>query len=92
MLWLWQDIVSMFEIYFKVTPPNDKVGSGETQLFEPELFVRRETREAQNPNPESITNWAFNEHEYDASGSAEEQEEMERESEISVHQLLFWDL
>ncbi|PFX21285.1 hypothetical protein AWC38_SpisGene14202, partial [Stylophora pistillata] len=72
------DIVSMFEIYFKVTPPNDKVGSGETQLFEPELFVRRKTGEGQNPDPESITNWAFNEHEYDASGSAGEQEEMEQ--------------
>ena len=91
MLWVWQDIVSLFDIYFKVTSPNDKVSSGESQPFEPEPFTQRGSGEGQNPDPEATTNWASNELEYDASGSGE-QEEMQRESGTSVRLLLFWEL
>ena len=78
----------MFDNHFKVTPPDENVSSGETQLFQSEPYIQRGSGGGQNQDPESSPDWASNELEYDASGS-EEQEEMQRESGTSVHQLLF---
>ena len=53
--------------------------SGETQHFEPESLIRGESGANQDTDSESSTDWAYDELEYDASGSGE-QEEVERES------------
>ena len=65
--------------------------SGETQHFESKSFNQRESDAIQGMDSESSTDWAYNELEYDASGSGE-QEEMERESETSVRHLLCLEL
>ena len=61
--------------------------SDETQHFERESFISGGSRESQDADSEYSTDWAFNENEYDASGSGEK-EEMERDSETGVCHLL----
>ena len=59
----------------------------ETQHFEPESLISGGSGKSQDADSEYSTDWAFNENEYDASGSGE-QEEMERDSETGVCHLL----
>ena len=91
-----QDLTSLLDVNFQITPSDDnwvqtEMTSDETQHFEPESFIRRGSGASQDADLESSSGWAFNEREYDASGSGK-QEELERESETSVRHLLCLEL
>ena len=82
----------MLDVNFQITPPDNNLAqtemtSGETQHFEPESLIRGESGANQDTDSESSTDWAYDELEYDASGSRE-QEEMERESKCASLTLL----
>ena len=91
-----QDLTSLLDVNFQITPSDDnwvqtEMTSDETQHFEPESFTQRGSGASQDADLESSSDWAFDEREYDASGSGE-QEELERESETSVRHLLCLEL
>ena len=88
----WQDLISLLDVNFQITPSDDnwaqtEITSDETQHFERESLISGGSGESQDADSEYSTDWAFNENEYDASGSGE-QEEMERDSETGVCHLL----
>ena len=91
-----QDLISLLDVNFQITPPDNnwaqtEMGSDETQHFEPESFIQRGSGAGQDADSESSSDWAFDEREYDASGSGDQQE-LERESETSVRHLLCLEL